>query len=177
MSITPESRALFERSYKYGAGFDGDATATKDAAAAKRLATLLKTLDTYRFEPLLGPEQLLSLKAAAATVARLAAALDGVSALARQHRRSVVAERERIENARLDAAASERWSSDSALLVSEAQDLARFMDAHGKWREDIDRWLTARRGVARVGRRLAQEHLRDVPANRRNTRMVGASGA
>jgi hypothetical protein len=101
-----------------------DKQLANDIAAAKRAATTMTNM-AKSFQYVLGPEQQLSINAAASSLARLVANLQALRPLFKAYRPWKAAKEQRAEEARLDARAAERWASPAEVLA-EAQDMVDF---------------------------------------------------
>jgi len=122
------AQTLFETLYRDRATWDGEAEPKKHTAAARRMATSLE--GTVRdFERLLSPDEADTLHKAAEILRSLGGDLQQVCQLARGAK--LARERKDLQdrNAAADAVAGQRWPDDEAML-SEAADLATFIDQH-----------------------------------------------
>ena len=135
------AKAIFDKHFEWGARFKGDAEPKQAAATAKRTATSLKSA-LKSFGELLTPEQLASLRNAAQAMQDLAHDLDTATALAKRHKVQHDAHELRLCNEQADATALDRWGTDDAAMLAEANDLAFFLD---NWRElEVEEWVLSR---------------------------------
>lgn len=101
-----------------------DKQLSNDIAAAKRAATTMTNM-AKSFQHVLGPEQQLSINAAASSLARLVANLQALKPFFKAYRPWKAAKEQRADEARLDARAAKRWASP-AEVMAEAQDMMDF---------------------------------------------------
>lgn len=101
-----------------------DKQLTNDIAAAKRATTTMTNM-AKSFQHMLGPEQQLSINAAAASIARLVSNLQALKPFFKAYRPWKAAKEKRELEARLDARAAQRWASPEEVLA-EAQDMVDF---------------------------------------------------
>lgn len=185
IKITPDARAdaraLFERSFKDKAAFDGDKQPKQDASSAKRTATALQTTaDSWRLRDVLQPEQVLALHAAIRTMRHLAATLDDVAILAREHhkaceeaRKREQAEREAARARTLDELALNRWGSNDEAALAEASELAHFLDGeYGTAGLARAAWARARWGVPAATSVLAPDEVSNLESYKRLTTVL-----
>lgn len=135
------AKAIFDKHFEWDARFNGDVEPKKAAATAKRTATSLNSaLKSYG--ELLAPKQLESLRDAAQAMLDLAHDLDTATVLARRHKVQHDVHELRLRNEQADATALQRWGTDDAAMLAEANDLAFFLD---NWRElEVEEWVLSR---------------------------------
>ena len=133
--------ALFDERYEWSARWDGDIQPKKDAAAAKRTATSLRTA-VKTFETLLSSEQLAAMLSAAAAMTELGTDLDQVCRMANKRKTEFAAEEDAKRKGAADSLAAARWADDEAAMFDEAASLANFFDA---WQGlGVEAWILSR---------------------------------